>query len=233
MKHSKSIIIFLFLLSPFLGITQVMPMSFFQGRATSGIGDGKSSATAGTSALQIKTGYPASTNGVYWIKNSNINSNTPFQIYADMTGGGYMLLNASGGGEVSVQANTVTTSTLDSRTFLPRAIVQELAKIATMVQLRSGPTANRTANIATSTDGKPILALRTGVNWHTNNAFLSFTNTAGLAFTWSSGPGTANGWPMMYHSAGNANNVHWLPLLDRNHAGRTHGTSDWYSTWIK
>jgi hypothetical protein len=150
-----------------------------------------------------------------------------------MTGGGYMLLNASGGGEVSVQANTVTTSTLDSRTFLPRAIVQELAKIATMVQLRSGPTANRTANIATSTDGKPILALRTGVNWHTNNAFLSFTNTAGLAFTWSSGPGTANGWPMMYHSAGNANNVHWLPLLDRNHAGRTHGTSDWYSTWIK
>jgi len=30
MKHSKSIIIFLFLLTPILGIAQVMPMSFFK-----------------------------------------------------------------------------------------------------------------------------------------------------------------------------------------------------------
>jgi hypothetical protein len=36
MKHSKSIIIFLFLLSPILGIAQVMPMSFFQKTTSSG-----------------------------------------------------------------------------------------------------------------------------------------------------------------------------------------------------
>ena len=58
---------------------------------------------AGTSAWQIKQDYPASTDGVYWIKNNNINSGAPFQIYADMTtnGGGWTLLvqnNAQDGG---------------------------------------------------------------------------------------------------------------------------------------
>ena len=58
--------------------------------------DGLTSATAGTSALQIKQDYPSSTDGLYWIANSNINAGAAFQIYADMTtdGGGWMLLNA-------------------------------------------------------------------------------------------------------------------------------------------
>ena len=56
--------------------------------------DGLTSATAGTSALQIKQDYPSSTDGLYWIANSSINAGTPFQIYADMTtdGGGWTLI---------------------------------------------------------------------------------------------------------------------------------------------
>ncbi|MBT6704450.1 MAG: hypothetical protein HN879_06280 [Flavobacteriaceae bacterium] len=56
--------------------------------------DGLSAASAGVSALQIKTDFPSAVDGLYWIANSNINSGTPFQIYADMTtdGGGWTLI---------------------------------------------------------------------------------------------------------------------------------------------
>ena len=56
--------------------------------------DGLSSLKASTSAYKIKQDFPNAVDGIYWIKNSNINSGTPFQIYADMTtdGGGWTLL---------------------------------------------------------------------------------------------------------------------------------------------
>ena len=94
MKFFKPIILFFFLMIPILGISQVMPMGFFQKQGASGFGDGKTSATAGSSAFQIKRDYPSSTDGIYWIKNVNINNNTPFKIYADMTtdGGGWTLI---------------------------------------------------------------------------------------------------------------------------------------------
>ena len=55
---------------------------------------GLSAETASSSAYQIKQDYPNSSDGFYWIKNANINSGTPFKIYADMTtdGGGWTLI---------------------------------------------------------------------------------------------------------------------------------------------
>lgn len=56
--------------------------------------DGLTEETAGDSAYQIKTDFPSSTDGLYWISNPSINGGEPFQIYADMTtdGGGWTLL---------------------------------------------------------------------------------------------------------------------------------------------
>lgn len=59
-----------------------------------GLDDGRTASTAGSSAYQIKQQYPSSADGLYWIKNININGGIPFQIYADMTtdGGGWTLI---------------------------------------------------------------------------------------------------------------------------------------------
>lgn len=56
--------------------------------------DGLSAASAGSSALQIKTDFPTAADGYYWITNPSINGGTPFKIYADMTtdGGGWTLI---------------------------------------------------------------------------------------------------------------------------------------------
>lgn len=58
------------------------------------LNNGLTSGNASTSAYAIKQAYPSSTDGFYWIANSNINDGTPFLIYADMTtdGGGWTLI---------------------------------------------------------------------------------------------------------------------------------------------
>lgn len=72
-----------------LGTTYGDQVSF-----TSSAADGLTAASASTSAWAIKQDYPAATDGVYWIKNPNINGGNAFQIYADMTtdGGGWTLI---------------------------------------------------------------------------------------------------------------------------------------------
>jgi hypothetical protein len=72
-----------------LGTTYGDQVSF-----TSSAADGLTAASASTSAWAIKRDYPAATDGVYWIKNPNINGGNAFQIYADMTtdGGGWTLI---------------------------------------------------------------------------------------------------------------------------------------------
>ncbi|MFT5216848.1 MAG: hypothetical protein ACI83H_001977, partial [Glaciecola sp.] len=82
-------------------------------------------ATASTSAYQIKQDFPGSTDGLYWIANSNINSGTPFQIYADMTtdGGGWTLIitNAASSGWTyanAIERNTGTPSITTSYSII-------------------------------------------------------------------------------------------------------------------
>ena len=90
----RFIFLFLFLLLSQAGFTQITLPAFYGVYRKTASSDGRTSATAGTTARQIKIDYPASTSGVYWIKNANINAGNPFQVYADMStdGGGWMLV---------------------------------------------------------------------------------------------------------------------------------------------
>jgi hypothetical protein len=201
--------------------------------------DGSSAAKASTSAYQIKQDFPNSVDGIYWIKNANINSGNAFQVYADMTtsGGGWILLNSSGGNAISSEVTTITS--LSTQGYLPRTtVVIPLANISTSVLLKSG--SSRTSGysyVAVSIDDRPIAALRSNNTsnngagtWH-NSVYTSFSPSVGSA-TWSDVSGVANGWPNMFHSNGSGGAVHWLPSYSQG-AGLNWDTGYYYSTWIR
>lgn len=237
----KNKIYLLLLLTVFVSHAQ---HSFFRGTnnyvvpvVTNTQANGLSAASPGNSARELKQNYPAAVDGLYWITNPNINGGAPFQIYADMTtdGGGWILLNSSGGSVASSEITTI--GSLGTRGYLPRSTVIQLATISTTVQLRAGPSNNSFTYVATSSDNRPITALRSSdtnnngpASWH-NSVYTSFVASLGSC-VWNDGGGVANGWPNMFHSSGNANGVHWLPTYDA--AGGINWSSGYYfSTWIK
>jgi hypothetical protein len=199
---------------------------------------GLTSASAATSAKAIKDAYPSSTDGAYWIQNANINSGTPFQIYADMTtnGGGWMLLNLSGGGVASTEISSITA--LSDFGYLPRTTVIALANVSTEVRLTSGPLSNKMTHITISNNSNPITALRsssTAANgpgtWYSSNT--SFTQPSGYsAWTWSQKDSPITGWPNMFHSSGVGTGVHWL-YTSASASGKDFNSGNYYSTWIR
>lgn len=202
------------------------------------VNNGLTAATAATSAYQIKQVYPSSTDGVYWITNTNINGGVPFQIYADMTtdGGGWMLLNVGAGDIAAPEASTLTAPNILG--YLPRATVIELASLCTEVQLRAGASYSSYANKTTSTSPLAIGALKSTAN--DVNGAATWANGSSTTFVVNSGtwqwayccPGIASGWPKMYHSSNYTNGVHWFADLG---IGRKNSTprDAWFSTWIR
>lgn len=201
--------------------------------------NGLTESSAAINGRQIKMAYPNSTDGIYWIKNPNINGGTPFQVYIDMTtdGGGWMLLNVGSGSSASSEVATVTSPNVQG--YLPRTIVIELANLCTAVQLRSGASSSSYANKTTSTDASAIGALRSSDTtvggagtWHNGSLVTTIfkTDTGSWCWTNSSAP-AVSGWPQMYQSNNNTSCVHWFVDLAK---GRTDSVKDaWFSTWIR
>ena len=79
------------------------------GAGTTAGGNGTLS-SPGESAYQIHQDYPSQPDGLYWIRNANINGGSPVQIYADMT--------RNGGGWTLIVANASTNGWDDAKTLL-------------------------------------------------------------------------------------------------------------------
>lgn len=147
-----------------------------------------------------------------------------FDVYCDMTGGGWMLI-ADGGSSCSSVTEKSTVNLSGSCGYLPFATVSALAASASSVRLRSGGS-HTSYSTATSSSPLAVSALTTATGtWH-NGASNTFS-----AWSWSVACGSsANGWPNMFHACGNGGGVHWLTSARFGRAGSPDSRS---SAWLR
>lgn len=96
--------------------------------------DGLTAANASSSAYQIKRDYPNSPDGIYWIKNANINAGNPFKIYADMTtdGGGWTLILKNSTYVGWTYANTIALNNTTAPNYFPYTTNADIISTSTV-----------------------------------------------------------------------------------------------------
>jgi len=207
--------------------------------------DGTTSASASSSAYAIKQAYPSSADGLYWIKNPNINGGAPFQIYADMTtdGGGWTLImtnNLSSGwdGTNAILRNETSPSINSNYSIISYAdyIKKSASGFQYMIDATTRGdwggiwTANSAYSFVSTSNGNTNITLNTkfGTWIYCDDGIEArmpyYTSGAQGIITTSSDP-NSNWWGTLIASSG------WSPAPYINCSGNPHPGIIWY--WVR